>query len=196
MTSSLDESQYLLNAIEALDARLANAVEPFELHIVGGFAMLLNKIRPSLKGATYTDVDYLGENLPEVIKEAIQEVGIEFGLGKNWINNDVLLYGSTVDDLELLTGPLRFEKMRQLDVIAIYALVPKDLLKMKVLAVDTALMAVDAGGEFTRAKDLPDIKHLVDYLKIESIEGVMLATKSVDIAPSTYEFINVRVFSQ
>ena len=191
---SLDETEYLLQAIEALDKKLAGSVETFELNVIGGFAMLLNGIRPSTKGATYTDIDYIGSESSPIIETAIREVGISFGLGRDWINNDVLLYGSTIEELELLTGPLHFKKVKVLTVITINVLIPEDLLRMKLLAVDTALMAVDAGDEFTRSKDIPDIKYLVEYLKISSIEGIRALTASVDIAPSTYDFIAIRVF--
>lgn len=192
--STLDETEYLLQAIEALDDKLTGIAQPFELNVIGGFAMLLNGIRPSVQGATYTDVDYIGAGFPPLIELAVKEVGIAYGLGKDWINNDALLYGSTIEELEILTGPLHFEKIRELKVITIKALIPEDLLRMKLLAVDTALMAVDAGDEFTRSKDMPDIKYLVEFLGITSIELLKTATTSVDIAPRTYEFITKRVF--
>ena len=75
------------------------------LTVVDGFALLLNEIWPSLQGTTYTDIDYLGDKLAENIERIVQAVGIEFGLGKKWINNEIPLYGASVEDLELRLSP-------------------------------------------------------------------------------------------
>ena len=155
------KEKVVYKALEELDQRLAEkGVKPFELNVVGGFALLLEKIRLS----NYTDIDYVGEDLSEDIKEIIDEVGVEFKLGRGWINNDVLLAGSSLEDLEYVVGELDFKPAFNLRVISVNSLDLSGLLRMKVVAIDTSFMGSRWGGEFTRVKDLPDIKLLCDKL--------------------------------
>lgn len=155
------KEKVVYKALEELDQRLAEkGVKPFELNVVGGFALLLEKIRLS----NYTDIDYVGEDLSEEIKEVIDEVGLEFKLGRGWVNNDVLLAGSSLEDLECVVGEMDFKPAFSLRVISVNSLDLGGLLRMKVVAIDTSFMGSRWGGEFTRAKDLPDIKLLCDKL--------------------------------
>ena len=155
------KEKIVYKALEELDRRLAEkGVRPFELNVVGGFALLLEKIRIP----DYTDIDYVGEDLDEEIKKIIDEVGEDFKLGRGWINNDVLMTGSTIEDLEYVVGELNFKPALSLRVINVNALDLNGVLRMKVVAIDTSYMGSRWGGEFTRVKDFADIKLLCDAL--------------------------------
>lgn len=165
----LSASPVLLRALRELDFRLRTKVRPFELKVVGGGAMLLGGI--SQYHNQYTDIDYIGENLENFVEQdairIIQEVGLEFNLGKHWINNDVILPGTDLEDIEYTTGELHFEIVEEMEVITVYALVPTDILRMKAIAVDTQLSVIGSTGEFTRKKDWADIREISEYLGLD-----------------------------
>jgi hypothetical protein len=68
-----------------------------------------------------TDIDFIGSPLPFELKEIVDEVGIRHGLGRGWINNDVLLAESNLEDLEAITGALKFNHVFDLKVITVNA---------------------------------------------------------------------------
>lgn len=185
----LDRDDFtLMNALKSLDKMLAvMRIKPFTLKCVGGFALLAGGIRKDVSQAT--DVDYVGQDLSENIKNAVNAVGRRYNLGKNWINNDLMLSGTTLEDLEFCTGKLHFHKLADLKVIRLEVLDKKDLLRMKVIAVDTSLSAVNFGGEFTREKDLNDIILLAkdlhidlhDYLEDLGMSPMMLTVMAQDM---------------
>ena len=161
--------------------------EPVSLNVIGGFAMIVH----GFKDAYATDIDYVGKNAfdDEAIYGVIDRIGAKVGLTRGWINNDVMLSGTTLEDLEVSTGKLHFHDAFDLSRIHVAVLDAKDLLRMKVLAVDTALTAVEHGGDFTRMKDLPDIAVLMDSRKLDVL-GLELETyRQCEIADRTYELI-------
>lgn len=156
----------LIKALKELDYELHNInVKPFDLKVVGGFALLMQKICPCTEESQYTDIDYVGSEFPKEIKEIINEIGIKYKLGKNWVNRDVVMYDMDDDDFECATGELHFDKSLELSVITVYTLRKGDLIRMKVIAIDTSYMTWhDLGGDFTRFKDFEDIKLLMKEL--------------------------------
>ena len=157
---------------------------PMHLNAIGGFAM----ISLGLKASYTTDIDYVGKDLPEDIKIKADEIGENIGLGRGWINNDVMLSGSTLSEFEISTGKLHFNKAFDLGKISVSILDIKDLLRMKVIAIDTSLAAVELGGDFTRIKDLPDIKAIMDKRDMD-ILSLELETYMYNINNETYELI-------
>ena len=181
----------LIKALEDLDERLyvkyKGNIKPIELNVVGGFALMMNKIR--LNPNEFTDIDYIGEDFSEDIKEIIDEVGMQYNLGRKWINNDVLLSGSSLEDIEFAVGKLSFNKSLVLRVFIINILIPEDLLRMKVIAVDTSLMGADLGGEFTRTKDFKDIKSLMEFLNYD-MPMLVKETSDYVLEKDTFKLIN------
>lgn len=95
--STFYKERVVYQALERLDEELfAMKVAPFELNVIGGFALILEGIRVR---SDYTDIDYIGSRLPDKIREKIDEIGAEYGLGRGWINNDVLLSGSSLEEI-------------------------------------------------------------------------------------------------
>ncbi len=161
MQDVLYKQAVVYRALEELDERLYRMnVHPFELNVVGGFALLLEQIRVS----DYTDIDYIGEDLNQKIKDIVDEIGIEYGLGRGWVNNDVLMAGSSLEELEFTTGVLVFKPALQLRVITVNSLEMDCVLRMKVIAIDTSYAGTEYGGDFTRVKDFPDVKLLMEHL--------------------------------
>lgn len=190
MSSNLMDVEYqektVFKALEELDDRLADMnVTPFELSVVGGFALLLEGIRMS----DYTDIDYIGDEFNSKVKDIIEEVGMKYGLGRGWINNDVLLTDSCLEELENTTGSLKFSKKLELKVITVNTLDKKCLLRMKVIAVDTSYAGMSfGGGEFTRQKDFNDIKLLSENLGM-SYNDIVRSNYDYVICPEIFFMI-------
>ena len=157
------------NAIHELNQKMMEKDLPsIQLNAVGGFALMLHGERET---TCLTDIDYIGDDLPEAIRQISAPIGLKYGLGKDWINNDVLLSGSNLRDMEFATGELHFLPGIALDKIQIDILCEEDLLKLKVIAIDTSLTALDLGGDFTRLKDFPDTIALMQTLH-ESVSTI------------------------
>lgn len=142
---------------------------PVSLNVVGGFALMMREIR---NPSDTTDIDYVGRDLPDNFNHVADEIGIKHHLGRGWINNDVMLSGSTLEDLEFSTGKLHFDPAFSVGNIQINVLDEKDLLRMKIISVDTSLTAAEMGGDFSRMKDLEDIKILMarQHIRPDEIE--------------------------
>ncbi|MCL1988005.1 MAG: hypothetical protein FWG64_08565 [Firmicutes bacterium] len=135
---------------------------PIKLHIIGGFAIVLAEIPYNLN--RYTDIDYVGAIFDEETQIIIQKLGLKHEIGADWLNNQVLLEGSSLADLQFVVGKLRFEKVLDLQYFTVKSLVLEDVAKMKAIAIDTALMGADFGDEFTRLKDFDDIAAILQHL--------------------------------
>ena len=182
-----DMDVYLNKALKELDDRLCEMkVYPIELNVVGGFALLLHGIR--MHKDQQTDIDYVGNAMPKAVKEVIDEVGIRYRLGRDWINCDVVMSGLDLDDFEYATGELHFEKAFELNVITVNVLAKEDILRMKVIAIDTSYMAWKDGGDFTRYKDFADVKVLMKDLGWD-IKQLRLNTDYYVMEPYIYKMI-------
>ncbi len=172
--------------IELNSAMEKENIPPIELSVVGGFAMMVKGYRDN---DGITDIDYIGEDLPEVVKKMSQKIGIQNGLVKDWLNNDLMLTGSTFEDLEFSTGKLHFDRAFDMSKIKVDIIDTKDLLRMKVIAIDTALSAIDFGGEFTRMKDFADIVKLMEATKT-GYAKLNEECRDYIINPGTIKYIN------
>ena len=159
MDNNFDSDILINKAIFRLDEELSNLnVIPFDLKVVGGYALILSGLRQKNQ---ITDVDYVGESFSQEVNRIINEIGREFHLGNNWINNDVLLTGESIDSLADCVGVyLKFKKAFELNVITVYRLDEHGLLAMKLNAIDTSLIGTEFQGKFTRMKDFEDIVNL------------------------------------
>lgn len=147
-------------ALIELSERMSNEnMPPVSLNVVGGFALMMRELR---NPNDTTDIDYVGETLPKDFNRIANEIGMKHNLGKGWINNDVMLADISMEDFEFATGKLHFEPTFSVGNISINVLEEPDLLRMKLIAIDTSLSAIDNGGEFTRMKDLPDVIALME----------------------------------
>ncbi|HEU5223029.1 MAG TPA: hypothetical protein VFU07_05035 [Candidatus Lumbricidophila sp.] len=157
--ANLPEDAVITAALRELDRELpplAPGQEPVELNVVGGYALIIRGVRKNL--SQLTDVDYIGAALPTQWQETIDRIGVQYGLGRGWVNHDIMLSGTTLSDMEAATGPLAFQPFEtSLTHFRVNVATPETLLRLKIIAVDTALTAVELGGEFTRARDLEDI---------------------------------------
>lgn len=166
--ANLDSSP-IMKAIVLLDRKMKEMnCPPLELNIVGGFALIVKGIRKDVKQVT--DVDYIGDDLPPEIKEIADKIGIQCGIGRGWLNNDLMLTGTSFEDIEYATGKLHFKDQMDLSVIRMRFLDDVDLLRMKLISLDTSLSAVEFGGDFSRMKDLRDIIRLKEYLHLDYIQ--------------------------
>lgn len=157
----------LFGALIELNERLKEeGISGIQLNVVGGFAMMTHDLR-SKDGIT--DIDYIGTDLPRKVEEIADQIGFKYNLGRHWINNDVLMAGSSLEDLEFTTGKLHFREAFEMESLKINILETEDLLKMKMIAIDTSLSAVELGdGDFTRSKDFADIEALKGALEMDN----------------------------
>ena len=133
------------------------------LYIIGGAALLFNNTRSSLENKK-TDIDYLGEDFDEYIKELIKKVGLKYNLGTSFLNND--LGPDALEHLEYVVGKLNFSYHSTLKWFNVFVLQDLDILKLKVYSLDTCIMARrdDDLSEFERAQDFPDISDIMRKL--------------------------------
>lgn len=172
-------------ALEEFDSRLYDmGAKPFELKVVGGFALLLEQIRMN----DYTDIDYVGKPLDKDVSKLVDQIGLEYGLGRGWLNNDVMMSGLDLDEFEYATGELKFNHVADLKVISLYALDKSSILRMKVIAIDTSYMAAENDGDFTRAKDFKDVKLLMESLEC-SMAQLKDETEEFVLNPQIYYVI-------
>ena len=128
------------------------------INVIGGFALMMRETR---NPNDITDIDYVGETLPADFNKLADEIGMKHKLGKGWINNDVMLAGTTFEDFEVSTGKLHFNDSFDVGRIKINVLDERDVLRMKLIAVDTSITGAEEGGDFSRKKDLPDVVALM-----------------------------------
>lgn len=138
-----------------------NGMAPVELNVIGGFALMLHGVRP-VDGVT--DIDYVGSSLSVDMNLLIEDVGLAHGMEPGWINKDGMASGMSMEDFELSTGKLHFRHALDVGGIHINILDETDLLRLKVIAVDTAMTELEATGEFARTKDFHDIGLLMEKL--------------------------------
>jgi len=155
----LPEDALVIAALRELDATLpplAKGEPQFILNVVGGYALIVRNIRTDRN--QLTDIDYAGAKLPVAWRHIVDEIGAKYNLGRGWINNDLVLSDTGLEDLQLSTGLLEFKTFSTgLEHFQINIATEETLLRMKIIAVDTTLAAMSLGDDFTRARDLEDI---------------------------------------
>lgn len=188
-----EQKSVLIRALTELsDECEKRHIPPFELDIIGGFALMLHGVRKNMDA--YTDVDYIGPELSEEIREMSKKIGYKYNLGAFWLNNDFLLSGNTLKDIEFSIGKLHFNDYYMAGNIKLNILNQKDLLKLKVIAIDTSLFDIEAGYEFSRFKDLNDIALLSESLNINLKSFIQdLDNDCLIINENTYKVINMYI---
>lgn len=142
---------------------------PVELNVIGGFALMLHGVRPA---DGVTDIDFVGSDLSEDLNRIIKEIGRSHDMEPGWINKDGMATGVGMDDFELSTGVLHFIPALTVGNITINILEEKDLLRLKIIAVDTAMTELEATGEFARVKDFHDIHDLMEKLDMSPEDAI------------------------
>ncbi len=190
MSNVKEKDSILFTALKDLDAQMTKEnLPPVNLKVIGGFALLCHEVRKNLDA--YTDIDYIGPELSARVKELSESIGIKYNLGTHWLNNDFLLTGNTLEDIEFSTGKLHFRDSYRLNRITLEILSKTDLLKLKIIAIDTALSSVGCEDALSRYKDLFDINLLVNDLGINLKQFTQkLDSQNLVINPNTYKVIN------
>lgn len=139
-------------------------IKHISLDIVGGFALMARGIRKDM--AAITDIDYVGASFPKELTPVIEKIGDKYGLGHDWVNNDLVMDGLSVDEFSYSTGDLHFDNAVNMSSLSINFLREEDLLRLKILSLDTAMCAQELGGDFTRMKDFADVVALKEKLNL------------------------------
>lgn len=153
-------SDALMDLAQEMEKR---QMPPATLNVIGGFAMMLRGYR---QAGDITDIDYVGISLYEELNTLSHEIGLKHKMEPGWINNDGMLVGDSMESFELSTGKLHFDPALSVGRININVLDEKDLLRLKIIAADTAMTEMDATGEYARRKDFADIKTLMDTMQM------------------------------
>lgn len=163
------------------------SMPPVELNVIGGFALMLHGVRPA---DGVTDIDYVGDNLPKDLTRLIEETGVTHNMEPGWINKDGMATGMAMTDFELSTGELHFVHAMDVGNISINILEEKDLLRLKIIAVDTAMTELEATGEFARVKDFHDIYTLMNKLEMRPEDAIREYSKYMICYPDTGDLIH------
>jgi len=137
------------NLLELLDAELAAVDSKGELYLVGGAVMCLVL---SARDAT-RDVDAFFKPT-QLIRQAAARVAAKANVPDTWLNDAVKGF---------LSPRGEFDSFLELPHLRVYAAEPHYLLAMK-------CAAMRLGEEF---HDLDDIRYLLRYLNIESVEEAL-----------------------
>lgn len=164
------EGTPMYEALADLARKMGNRnMPPVDLNVIGGFALMLQGVRPA---DGVTDIDYVGDDLPTTLNVLIEETGREHRMEPGWINKDGMSQGITMEDFELSTGELHFTHAVSIGRININVLDEKDLLRLKIISVDTAMTELEATGEFARVKDFHDIHSLMEDLGMGADDAI------------------------
>lgn len=169
----LDINEYkdapLFAGIIELNERLQEKhITGIELNVIGGFAMMVHGYRDAYDGAT--DIDYVGPEIAKKISDIAEDIGEKLGLLPRWINNDNFMTGLTLEDYEFATGKLHFQEAFDLENIKVNILESRDLLKLKVIALDNCISCVEESDKTFRYKDFDDIVALKKALNVTNID--------------------------
>lgn len=182
------EGTPMYEALKDLAVKMNNKnMPPVELNVIGGFALMLHGVRPA---DGVTDIDYVGGDLSDGLNRIIEETGREHGMEPGWINKDGMSFGISMEDFELSTGELHFTHALSIGNITINILNEKDLLRLKVIAVDTAMTELEATGEFARVKDFHDIYLLMDKMGMTAEDAVREYADYMICYPDTGDLIH------
>jgi len=181
------QNSTLFRALTDLDNELRELVkEPIELNTIGGFALILNNVRKNPD--EYTDIDFVGQDFDSKIRSIIGKVGMRHNLGQNWLNNDVSAIDSSIESLELMVGEVEFKPILEMQSLKLNAARPEDILRMKVVAIDTWIMAMPENEPYTRTKDFGDIELLLKHTS-KNLNTLKAETNEYVIMPETYALI-------
>lgn len=160
---------------------------PVELNVIGGFALMLHGVRPA---DGVTDIDYVGKDLSIELNRLIEETGRTHDMEPGWINKDGMATGIGMEDFELSTGVLHFVPALTIGNITINVLEERDLLRLKIIAVDTAMTELEATGEFARVKDFHDIYELMNKMDMSPEEAIREYSDYMICYPDTGDLIH------
>lgn len=160
---------------------------PVELNVIGGFALMLHGVRPA---TGVTDIDYVGKDLSAGLNRLIEETGRAHNMEPGWINKDGMATGIAMEDFELSTGVLHFTPALTIGDITINVLEEKDLLRLKIISVDTAMTELEATGEFARIKDFHDIYELMNKMKMKPEDAIREYSDYMICYPDTGDLIH------
>lgn len=133
-------------------------------------------------------------DIPAEVTDFMQAVGEQYDMPANWINTDYCMPHNSVDNFEKTVGAMHFEKDpdNKIGLFNLNFLSDRDLLRVKLMMVETEYAAVEYGGEFTRFSDLRDILDLkselgLDYIGMEKLaDGYLMSDEVFDVI-SAYE---------
>jgi len=135
--------------LELLNEELKAIEVVGELSVVGGAVMCL-----ALRSRDSTrDIDALFAPTAE-IREAADRIACEEGLDPGWLNDAVKGY---------ISPTAEFENFLELDHLRVYVARPEYMLAMK-------CAAMRLGAEF---RDLEDVRYLLRYLNLSTVEGAL-----------------------
>lgn len=171
----VSNERILCEAITYLDEELNKyniLKKPISLQIISNFAILKDPI--------------IGDR--EKFDKLINDISITFNLEKNWLNDDMSKSYIDYKNLEWNIGKLNFHTKLQLKFIEVETLDLTDLLKMKIISVDSIMISKNKNKEILNDL-LSDIKVIMEH---ESLKINFLINNYSDfiVNKTTFDVIN------
>jgi hypothetical protein len=169
----------LLQALEKLNAELAQERIELHLDIVGGFSLFLQNLTVDIRESH--DIDTLSE-LTAGIKERVRRIGEELHLDLRWLNDDLLSLHDEFKFAGMSFEQLKFSPSKKTNLSNIHLNVIDivDFLRLKLFALFTEVYDfLQYNKAFERTQDLQDIKTIVqlDSIELDSIDYQILLSE-------------------
>ena len=142
-------------AILDLDKEIAEkGLDPIKLNVIGQRILILDGYCENHQNNT-ADIEYQIDKYYDEYLDIVIGIGKKHDLGKDWFIDNVLVSYCTLQNFKSAIGELHFTKELKLDNITLEFIDPEDILKLKLIAVDTdMLMVINIPFDRTGGKEI------------------------------------------
>ena len=169
--------------VDLADRMNKENMPPVAFNVIGDFVLMLHDDYP-------LDSSYAGTDFSGNLNRLIDEVSDFHHMKTGWINKDGMATGISIKDFEAFTGKFHFSHVLTVGDTVINILDEKDLLRLKVIAVDASMLDLEATGEFSRTKDFQDIHDLMDKMKMSPEDMIREYSDYMICRPDTGDLIH------
>ena len=129
----LAKQKVICNALEKLDEKCFNMkISPFSVNIIDNFALIEEPI-------VFKNSEMNINEKRKQFKKIVKEIGNEYNLDSNWLNDDLSFAYKSLKELELFIGKLTFYTKMNMSTIIVNVLDFTDTIRMKIINLDTAI---------------------------------------------------------
>jgi hypothetical protein len=159
----------LLQALETLNAELAQDGIVLNLNIVGGFSLFLQNLDVEVRQSH--DIDTMSR-LTDDVKSRVRSIGEELNIDLRWLNDDVLSLYDEFEFAGIHPEQLRFGPNSRIDFSNIHLNVIdiSDFVRLKLFSIFMDVHDfVQYNKSFDREQDLRDIKTIAEINDVDHI---------------------------
>ena len=169
--------------IDLADKMNKENMPPVTFNVIGDFVLMMHDNYP-------LDSSYAGTDFSGNLNRLIDEVSDFHHMKTGWLNKDGIATGISMSDFEVFIGKLHFSHALTVDDTKINVLDEKDLLRLKVIAVDASMMDLEATGDFSRTEDFQDICDLIDKMEMSPEDMIREYSDYMLCYPDTGDLIH------